>query len=63
MVKLESMGILHKSIEDTPSRSAGVTRQKSVYSLTQKGLELLNEKKRDWKDLQLTINQLLEDKK
>ncbi|MFX0184042.1 MAG: PadR family transcriptional regulator [Candidatus Hodarchaeota archaeon] len=63
MVKLESMGILHKSIEDTPSRSEGVTRQKSVYSLTQKGFELLNEKKRDWKDLQLIINHLLEDEK
>lgn len=61
MVKLESMGILHKSIEDTTSRSEGVTRQKSVYSLTKKGIELLNEKKRDWKGLQLTINHLLED--
>jgi PadR family transcriptional regulator PadR len=61
MVKLESMGILHRSIEDTTSRSEGVSRQKSVYSLTQKGIELLNEKRRDWIDLQLTINHLLED--
>ncbi len=60
MVKLESLGVLQKSIEDTPSRSQGVTRQKSVYSLTQKGLEVLNNKKRDWKDLQSIINQLLE---
>lgn len=61
MVKLESMGVLHKAIEDTPSRSEGVTRQKSVYSLTQKGLKLLNEKKRDWRDLQSIINQLLDE--
>jgi PadR family transcriptional regulator PadR len=60
MVKLESQGILQKTVEDTPSRSEGVTRQKSVYSLTKKGMELLNQKKNDWFDLENTINQLLE---
>ena len=60
MIKLESVGVLQKRIEDTPSRSEGVTRQKSVYSLTQKGLDLLNDKKRDWKDLQSIVRKLLE---
>lgn len=59
MVKLESMGVIDKSIEDTPSRSEGVIRQKSVYSITQKGLEMLREKKRDWNDLQFIINSLI----
>ena len=59
MVKLESDGILQKRIVDTTSHSEGVTRQKSVYSLTQKGIEVLNNKKGDWKDLQSIINQLL----
>jgi DNA-binding PadR family transcriptional regulator len=60
MVKLESMGVIYKSIEDTPSRSEGVIRQKSVYSITQKGLEMLKKKKRDWNDLQFIIDSLLE---
>lgn len=59
MVKLESEGYLQKIIEDTPSRSVGVKRQKSVYSLSKKGLEFLKEKKEDWYDLEITINQLL----
>ena len=59
MVKLESLGVIYKSIEDTPSRSEGVIRQKSVYSITQKGLEMLKEKKRDWDDLQIIINSVL----
>ena len=63
MVKLESQEILQKTVEDTPSRSEGVTRQKSVYSLTKKGMELLDQKKRDWYDLEKTINQLLEEYK
>lgn len=60
MMKLESMGLLQKSIEDISSRSEGVIRQRSVYSLTRKGQEVLNDKKRDWKDLQTIINHLLE---
>ena len=54
------MGVIYKRIEDTPSRSEGVIRQKSVYSITQKGLEMLKEKKRDWNDLQFIINSVLE---
>ncbi|MFX0014154.1 MAG: PadR family transcriptional regulator [Candidatus Hermodarchaeota archaeon] len=63
MVKLESMGLLAKDIEETTSHSKGVIRQKSVYSLTQKGVQVLNEKKRDWLDLQSLINQLLTEEK
>ena len=59
MVKLETENILLKSIEDTPSRSAGVTRQKSVYSLSKKGLKFLKEKEKDWYDLVIIINQIL----
>ena len=61
MVQLESEGILHKTIEDTPSRSKGVTRQKAIYSLTKKGMELLDQKKEEWYDLEKTINTLLKD--
>ena len=61
MVKLESEGILQKTVEDTPSRSEGVTRQKSVYTLTKKGMQLLDQKKTDWYELEKTINQLLEE--
>lgn len=59
MEKLESLGVINKYVEDTPSRSEGVIRQKSVYSITQKGLEMLREKMRDWNDLQFIINSLL----
>ena len=60
MVKLETQGVVNKSIEDTPSRSEGVTRQKAVYSLSKKGLGLLKEKKSDWLDLKEIVNQLIE---
>ena len=59
MVKLEEQKILLKTIEDTPSRSEGVTRQKSVYSLSKKGQRFLTEKKRDWYDLEIIVNELL----
>jgi DNA-binding PadR family transcriptional regulator len=60
MVKLEDRGLLSKSIEDTASRSAGVKRQKSVYSLTEKGIKALNRKRREWADLQSVINRLIQ---
>ncbi len=61
MDKLEEKGYLVKRIEDTPSRSVGVTRQRSVYSLTEKGMQQLNKKRRDWLELQHIINLLLQD--
>jgi DNA-binding PadR family transcriptional regulator len=60
MVKLEQRGLLSKTVEDTASRSAGVKRQKSVYSLTAAGIKDLNRKKGEWADLQNVINRLIQ---
>ena len=61
MVKLEEEGLIQREIEDTTSRSPGVTRQKSVYSLTQEGLKILTEKRKDWEDLYRIITQIIKE--
>ncbi len=60
MEKLEKIGLLRRHVEDTKSRYEGVRRQRSVYLLTAKGVNRLNERRADWAKLQQTINQLLE---
>ncbi|MHA2365818.1 MAG: PadR family transcriptional regulator [Candidatus Hodarchaeales archaeon] len=58
MIKLAKIGLVFSDSEDLPSRS-GIKRQKSVYSLTPKGLKALRKRKIEWSDLQQIINQII----
>ncbi|MFX1533701.1 MAG: PadR family transcriptional regulator [Promethearchaeota archaeon] len=60
MQNLEKKGFLQKHIVPTPSRSEGVIRQKSEYSLTLKGKEVLKKRKEEWIELQKIINHLID---
>ena len=57
--KLKEAGLIERHIQDAPSRSEDLVRQKAVYTLTSKGVATLSHIRRDWDDFSNIIDTII----
>ncbi len=57
--KLKEDGLIKRHIQDAPSRSEDFIRKKAVYTLTSKGLMVLNQVQMNWNSFQHLIQKFV----
>ncbi|MHA2032157.1 MAG: PadR family transcriptional regulator [Candidatus Hodarchaeales archaeon] len=56
--KLSEEGLIEKHIRDSQLQSKDIIRQKAVYSITHKGIDVLTQLQEDWKEFRLLIDRI-----